>query len=515
MLRFSFALPAVGTALALTFAVAGPAAAGGARAVAPATFEPLGAIASGVEKYFTVNLQPGTSARDAGMVAAYFRGFGLDAELTPEHDIIFVHGTYGETAAAAHTSFARVRVRDATFTHAMAGESYPAGIARFILATTVEEGPSAIAATKVTVAPPSVFAPADIASYYDIEPLYKAGLSGSGQKVAVLACASILPADITAFEKKFGLAANLPTIVKVDGGTTATDLEPTGDVERVIGTAPKAQVYLYVIPDDCSYGHLADGFAKIAADTVTKHFSAVTHSYGATEDDYAYYGGSSQLNAEHADLALLLGRSTPVFTVSGDWGASFGSSDQSLYDGEITVWYPASDPSVIAVGGTEADALSATDPKRYLETAWGDGGGGVSSLFKISAWQAGVSGVASRTYRNVPDVALAASAGEGYAAIWTQTGDKQGEYYFYGTSFAGPTWAGLIALVEQARTTAKKKPLANVAKTLYALRTTSGVFGDILQGCNGYYCAKAGYDNVTGLGVFDGANLEKALLAQP
>jgi kumamolisin len=115
----------------------------------------------------------------------------------------------------------------------------------------------------------------------------------------------------------------------------------------------------------------------------------------------------------------------------------------------------------------------------------------------------------------VPDVALASSAGEGYAAFYTPSGGTQGEYYFYGTSFAGPTWAGLIALVEQARVAQKKKLLANVVQTLYALRTSSGVFGDITQGCNGYYCAKAGYDNVTGLGVFDGAKLEAALLAQP
>jgi subtilase family serine protease len=515
MSRFSFAFPAVAAGLALTFAVAGPAEAGGARLAEPAGFVSLGAIPPGAEKYFTVDLQPGTSALDAETVARYFRGFGLDAELTPEHDLIFVHGTYGEAAAAAHTSFARVRVREATFTHVTGGENYPAAVARFILATTLEEGPSAVAASKVTTAPASGFSPADIASYYNIEPLYKGGLSGAGQKVAILACAAVVPADISAFEKKFGLATNLPTIVKVDGGTTATDLEPTGDVERVIGTAPKAEVYLYVAPAACSFGNLADGFARIAADTVTKHFAAVSTSYGATEDDYAYYGGTSQLNADHADLTLLLARSAPVFTVSGDWGASFGSSDQALYDGEITVWYPASDPTVIAVGGTEADAVSATDPKRFFETAWGDGGGGVSSLFKIPTWQAAVPGIASKTYRNVPDVALASSAGEGYAAIWTQTGSKQYEYYFYGTSFAGPTWAGLIALVEQARVASKKKLLPNLVKTLYALRATPGVFGDILQGCNGYYCAKAGYDNVTGLGVFDGANLEKALLALP
>jgi subtilase family serine protease len=339
------------------------------RPAEPTAYASLGAVPSGAEKYFSISLQPGTSALDATRVARYFENFGLRTTVTPEHDIIFVHGTYGQAAAAAHTSFARVRVRDQAFTHAMSAETYPADVARHILATTIEEGPSAIAAAAKTAAPPSGFAPADIASYYDIAPLYAAKLSGLGQTVAILACASVVPADISAFEKKFGIAANLPTIVPVDGGTTTTDLEPTGDVERVIGTAPRATVLLYVVPNDCSFGHLADGVAKLAADAPTKHFAAITTSYGATEDLYTYYGATSSRNAEHASLGLLLGRSAPVFTVSGDWGATFGSSGQALYDGELTVWYPASDPAVIAVGGTEAAAISATDPKRYLETA--------------------------------------------------------------------------------------------------------------------------------------------------
>jgi kumamolisin len=501
--------------LSLLLESSGGALAGGVRLPAAAAYTSLGSVAASAEKFFTVNLQPGTGAADALRVERYFRSFGLQTTLTPEHDILFVHGTYGEAAAAAHTSFARVRVRDQVFTHAMNAETYPATIGRFILATTIEEGPSAVPAGKIFTAPAGGYSPAQIAAYYDIAPLYTAKLSGAGQTVAILACASVVPADISAFEKKFGIATNLPTIVPVDGGTTTTDLEPTGDVERVIGTAPAVKVRLYVVPSNCSYGQLADGFAKIAADAPTEHFAAVSHSYGATEDDYVYYGGTSARNAEHADLAVLLGRAAPVFTVSGDWGASFGSSDQALYDGEITVWYPASDPAVIAVGGTEADSPSATEAKRYLETAWGDGGGGVSTVYDIPAWQKGVAGLASTTARNVPDVALAASAGEAYAAVYTPPGGSQGDYYFYGTSFAGPTWAGWTALVAQARTAAKKKPLANLVSSLYSLRTKSGVFGDITLGCNGYYCAKAGYDNVTGLGVFDGYRLEQALLALP
>jgi kumamolisin len=492
----------------------GPALAAEARAVAPATFTSIAAIPAQATKDFTVSLQPGTDAAAARAVAAYFSGFGLTTTVTPENDIIFVHGTYAQAAAAAHTTFARVRVRTATFTHAMTPESYPTAIARSILATTIEEGPSAISAGVKTLAPPSGYAPADIASYYDIAPLYRAGLSGAGQRVAVLACASVVPGDVSTFAAQFGRPAPTLTIEPVDGGTTVTDLEPTGDVERVLGTAPRAHVFLYVVPNDCSFGHLADGFARIAADTRTLHFAAVTHSYGATEDDYAFYGAQTQLAAEHQYLQLLHQRETPVFTVSGDWGASFGSSDQALYDGELTVWYPASDPATIAVGGTEAISGSATDPVRLEELAWGDGGGGVSADFFIPPWQKGTPGLASSVYRNVPDVALASSGGEGYAAIWTPEGGSQGEYWFYGTSFAAPTWAGLIALVEQHRVAAKKPLLSNLVASLYALRTSPGLV-DIVAGCNGYYCAKPGYDNVTGLGVFDGAKLESELFAQP
>jgi subtilase family serine protease len=503
-----------GMAVALGMTVCGTANAGGGAAIAPALGQTVGTIAPQATKYFTVNLVPGTTSAQAQAVARYFSSFGLTASVTPQNDLIFVRGTYAQAASAAHTSFARVRAHNRVFTHAVVAESYPAAIAAHILATTIEEGPSAIAAGK-TAGSPGGYSPSDIASYYDIAPLYNKGLSGKGQSIALLDCASVVPSDITTFETEYGLPANVPIVINVDGGTTATDLEPTGDVERVVATAPGVTVYLYVVPNDCSFGHLADGFAHIAADSMSKHFAAVSHSYGATEDDYAYYGANSQLQAEHTDIALLLKRAVPVFTVSGDWGATFGSSDQALYDGELTVWYPGSDPSAISTGGTEAVAVSATNPVRLEELAWGDGGGGVSADFGISAWQKTIPGLRSATLRHVPDVALASSAGEGYAAVWTPEGGSQGNYWFYGTSFAAPTWAGLIALGEQDRATAKKQPIANLAATLYAVRNVPGAFYDIVAGCNGYYCAQAGYDDVTGLGVFDGAKLEAALLALP
>jgi len=293
-----------------------------------------------------------------------------------------------------------------------------------------------------------------------------------------------------------------------------TDLEPTGDVERVIGTAPKASVTLYVVPHDCSFGHLADGFAKIAADDATVHYAVVSHSYGATEDDYDFYQADADLTAESADIANLGKQGTTVFAVAGDWGA-YEPFSQQLYVGEVDLWYPSSDAGVISVGGTTATSASPTNPTRLKEIAWGISGGGVSGKFAIPKWQKGTPGAASAMMRNAPDVALDADCGTGYAAVWTPPGGSQGNFWFCGTSFAGPTWAGMIALVDSGRIAAHKKTLTNVAKQLYNHRKSTGLFLDMTVGTNGFYPVHAPYSNVTGLGVPNADIMYNTFLALP
>jgi kumamolisin len=381
----------------------------------------------------------------------------------------------------------------------------------------MNEGPSAQSAAMFAaatgVAPPGGYTPAQVAQYYDISPIYTAGDQGKNANVAIVACDSVVLGDIAKFETDYGLPSNVPTIVNVDGGTTATAGEPTGDIERVIGTAPLAGVTLYVVPSDCSFGHLADGMAAVVADIATKKYVAMTHSYGATEDDYDFYGGDSDLAAEDADLAAMLKKNTTPFAVSGDWGA-FEPFAQQLNVGEVDTWFPASDANVVAVGGTTAASVSPTNPTRLYELAWGVSGGGVSGKFAIPAWQKGVPGLASKTMRNEPDVSLDADCGTGYAAVWTN-GGVQGNYYFCGTSFAGPTWAGMLALVDSDRKKLGKTFMTAFAKNLYANRKTSGFFLDLTVGTNGYYLVGPGYDNVTGLGVPDVNVMYQKFVALP
>lgn len=478
----------------------------------------VGGIAAGAEKYFTVNLQPNAGIAGERAVTRYFERFGLSVRSSPDHTILFVHGTYGQAAAAGGTSFAAYESKNHRYVGLAAPERYPAAVAQYILDTTMNEGPAAMSAGIAIggggVAPPGGYSPAQVAAYYNIQPIYNGGVLGAGVNAAVLACATVTPADITKFESNFHLGTNIPTIVLVDGGTTVTDLEPTGDLERLIGTAPKASVTLYVVPNDCSFGHLADGFAKIAADDATAHYAVVSHSYGATEDDYDFYKADADLTAESADIASLGKQGTTVLAVSGDWGA-YEPFYQQLTVGEVDPWYPSSDGGVISVGGTTATSVSPTNPTRLKEIAWGISGGGVSGKFAIPKWQKGIPGAASTTMRNAPDVSLDADCGTGYAAVWTPQGGSQGDYWFCGTSFAGPTWAGMLALVDSGRIAAHKKVLTNVAKLLYNKRKTAGLFLGFTVGTNGYYLVHAPFNDVTGLGVPNADTMYNTFLALP
>ncbi|GCE17187.1 hypothetical protein [Dictyobacter kobayashii] len=104
-----------------------------------------------------------------------------------------------------------------------------------------------------------------------------------------------------------------------------------------------------------------------------------------------------------------------VFVASGDCGA-FTSQNY----GDLSVSFPASDPSSVAVGGTVLQIDQGQN--RASETAWSDGsnqgscknrwgtGGGLSRVFSEPSWQnqAGVKNNLSNGKRQIPDVSAVA-----------------------------------------------------------------------------------------------------------
>jgi kumamolisin len=167
------------------------------------------------------------------------------------------------------------------------------------------------------------------------------------------------------------------------------------------------------------------------------------------------------------------------------------------------------------------------------------GGGGVSSYIPLPFYQFGIPGIQSTAFgqtqldysqtppafvvtlpggfpgRNVPDLSLNSDPQTGYQVYYT---DDQGVFSVQsgwgGTSFAAPQFNGVTALFNQA--VGRRVGLLNFA--LYdllrdgtAYRGPEAPLRDITAGDNWHYNAHGGYDQATGLGVPDVANLLRAL----
>ena len=194
------------------------------------------------------------------------------------------------------------------------------------------------------------------------------------------------------------------------------------------------------------------------------------------------------------------------------------SGDSSTWTTKNYAW-PADDANVISVGGTDLTTSKAGGPWKS-ETAWVDGGGGISpDKVAIPLWQklAGVinsSNKGSATYRNGPDVAANANFTLLYVCA-DQTACTANEYG--GTSFAAPMWAGYLALVNQQLVADGYSTIGFINPYLYAFGLSSSFradFHDITSGKSGSYSAMTGYDLVTGWGSPNGQGLINALVGE-
>jgi len=400
-------------------------------------------------------------------------------------------------------------------------------------------------------------APADFAAIYDLNSLYAAGIDGTGQNIAVAEQTEFVDNDITVFRSMFGLAANPPVrhLVPNTGAAAASrgDVgEAMLDTEWAGAVAPAATIhYVYTGASDNNgaFDALLYAVEQDIAPLVSLSYGSC--EAGLTPADAVFYEGMG-------DSAAIMG--ITVLVASGDSGAAGcdGRNSSGVATMGEFVGIPASIPSLVAVGGTEFQLTQANlgtyldgmlNASGYIpEGAWGDtqadiaagfpdlnaSTGGVSVIFAKPYWQ--VPYTPHDKFRDVPDVALSASDEVmPYMTVYTTThhdgGTSQRTEPVGGTSAAAPSFAGILALVNQSL--AKAHPtaavgLGNANPVLYALAnnpTGAAAFHDITQGSNicpcaagspgcptqpplqfGYSCG-VGYDQVTGLGSVDGAKL--------
>jgi uncharacterized protein (TIGR03437 family) len=400
-------------------------------------------------------------------------------------------------------------------------------------------------------------APEDVATIYNITPLHSAGLNGSGQKIVVVGQTDIRTADIDQFRSTFNLPAiNLQQVLvpgSADPGvippcepsTPASEecgdlSEADLDLELSGAVAPNATI-IFVYADPNTTG----GVETAVEYAIQQNLAPViSMSYGDCE--YAY--SASQVTSMQQLAQQANAQGITWFAASGDNGATdcYGDTFPDA-DDLVSVDMPGSIPEVTAVGGTEfvdtSSNWNATNDANlgsalgYIpETAWNDSaedgspsasGGGASIYFSKPSWQAG-EGVPNDGARDVPDIAISASADHDGYIIYTSDGcegtrsTSTCQMIVGGTSVGAPQMSGLFTLLNQQLVSsgAQSSPgLGNINPELYSLFNSAYAadYHDITTGNNDIaitctrfergctsgnvgYSAGPGYDQVTGIG---------------
>lgn len=429
------------------------------------------------------------------------------------------------------------------------------------------------------------FAPGDIKAAYDF-PSTGTGYTGTGQSIAIVGQSAILNSDIETFETLNGLPTKDPTLMLVPNtGSSVTssgdESESDLDVEWSGATAPGASIIFVYTGSNTNYG-VFDALNYAIDNNVAPIISV---SYGGCEfaEGQTYIQSEEQILAQGATQGQTIFAASGDTGSTGCFGLQTTPALTTAQQQQLAVSYPASSAYVVAVGGTETPAAddvvgqywsgpastsspALTTALGYIpETAWNDdalsvnispsaggnlsaSGGGASIYIARPSWQqqGQAPGIPSGSFRLVPDVALYSSPDyPGYlycssdSSAWqpSQQGypaqqgsctsgflDSTGYWWTAagGTSFASPIFAGMVAVLNQAKGYGSKgQGLIN--STLYSLANSAAyntVFHDVTTGNNfctagtAYsYCSSSGategfaagtgYDEVTGLGSVD------------
>jgi len=340
------------------------------------------------------------------------------------------------------------------------------------------------------------FTPVQLAALYDFP-----RSDGQGECIALIELGGgYRPQDIQAYFAGLGLAAPAVTAVSVDHGANQPSGDPNGpdgevmlDIEVAGAIAPAAAIAVYFAPNTDA-GFL-DAVTSAIHDDVRKP-AVVSISWGGPESSWTQQAMSAMDQAFQA--AAVMG--ITVCVAAGDSGSTDGVSD-----GGNHVDFPASSDHALACGGTSLQASGTTIVK---EVVWNDGnpqsgagGGGVSTVFALPAWQQNLDTTDAEgkrsplARRGVPDVSGDADPQSGYEVLVDGTSTVIG-----GTSAVAPLWAGLIARINAL----SGRSAGFVNPALYG---QPAALRDITQGNNGGFAASPGWDACTGLGSPDGVKV--------
>ena len=379
------------------------------------------------------------------------------------------------------------------------------------------------------------YSPEQVQQAFGLSALYKPGFDGTGQTIVILGAgqAGTLKGDLAHFDQAWGLPAppsfqilepnGPPAPYSCPGGLDSLAIENALDVEWAHAIAPGANIVLLLWSnhqgasspyENCGLYDIEGGVSYV----LNEHLgNIISISYGGSElgdvsETASQINGDQEYERQaHQTFQYATQQGITILAATGDEGATnhddFSHPD-SVWPTRNVSW-PASDPAILAVGGTLLQLQDENgdygSERAWQEGTFGAGGGGLSSVFTEPDYQ--------QTQPNqdlfsgkraIPDVSFPADDFALYSPFLPNyLGNRKAQWNNWGiiggTSLSTPCWAGMIAILNQMR----GGPSGDLHTALYSLRGRG--FHDITSGNNSFggvqgYSATGGYDLATGWG---------------
>jgi subtilase family serine protease len=312
----------------------------------------------------------GPAREDIAAVTGWLQSHGFTVNsVYPSGMTIDFSGTAGQVRTAFHTEIHRLNVNGVEHTANMSDPMIPEALAPVVagVVSMHDFKPRALNKphTNYTFTADSAaqwaVTPADLATIYNLNPLFAAGTNGTGQTIVVVEDADLYSnADWSTFRSTFGLSAAYPngTLTTVhpapssgtnnckDPGANSDDIETTLDAEWASAAAPNAAIQVAACADTRTFGGL---IAVQNLLTLKTPPAIMSMSYGECEAE----NGASANAAFNTTFQQAVLQGVSVFVAAGDEGAASCDANESGATHGIGVSGYASTPYNVAVGGTD------------------------------------------------------------------------------------------------------------------------------------------------------------------
>ena len=352
-----------------------------------------------------VGAQFGPAQEDITAVTDWLKSHGLRVNsVHPNGMTIDFSGSAGQVQTAFHTEMHRLNVNGAQHIANMTDPMIPAALSPIVegvvslhdfMPRTMSKARHEYTFTSGGATDHAV-APADLATIYNLNPLFSAGINGKGQTIVVVEDSDMYSnADWTTFRSTFGLSTytsgTLSTVHPapatgtnncLDPGVNSDDVETELDAEWASAAAPGAAIVVAT----CANTRTTFGGLIAIQNLLTKAPvpQIISVSYGECEAE----NGAAANAAYNTTFQTASAAGVSVFVAAGDEGAASCDAGATGATHGIGVSGFASTPNNIAVGGTDfSDTYSGTtgtywnttntaaygSAKSYIpETPWND-----------------------------------------------------------------------------------------------------------------------------------------------